>query len=625
LPRESNISLAFTALILGIKQPLSFLNRDFYFTTNCLSVKQKPFSLTPIDKCAILRGEEKNMKINSKKLKFYLRLHWVKLVVLVILTVILIVLTILISKGIASWKTVGSYYKQSQLAMIPIQLFLQIVMALIFGVVYTFMWYWLFMRQGYRTFTSVKKKAISGEEVNVKWDDVIGMEEAKREALEIVRLITDRAHLKRIGGQILRGLLMLGPPGCGKTYLAKAIATESGLPFISMSGAEFVEMFVGVGAGRVRSLFKQARQLAELEGGCIVFIDEIDAVGAQRAGERGFGGQTEHNTTVNQLLVEMDGIKDKEANVVVIAATNMPEQFLDQALLRPGRFDRKIYVDLPNLKDREKLFAYYLNKVKYDKENVKIDRLAKLAAENSPADIANIVREAALITVRNRKESITMQEITEAMDRIELGLRRAIDMTPEQVKKVAYHEAGHAIVAYLAHPGVDVLKATIIPRKTFYGAVVPRPREEEPIKDKNFYLGAIKVSLGSYVAEKIKFNTTTSGVNEDFLGALWYAYNMVWRWGMGPSGLIGNFAELENLYSGSRLTTRSIISEKTKEKLDNDVQEIIQECLKDVEELLRKEIPLLDRFAEELTRKRELNYDEIESIFKEFNKCRPGA
>ncbi|MCM8771385.1 MAG: AAA family ATPase [Candidatus Omnitrophica bacterium] len=564
------------------------------------------------------------MKINVKKIKFFLKLHWIKFIILILLTVIIVILFVLMNKGFESWKQIGPYYKQSQLAMIPIQLFLQIVMALIFGVVYTFMWYWLFMKQGYRTFTTVKKKAVAGEEVNVRWSDVIGMEEAKREALEIVRLITDRAHLKRIGGQILRGLLMLGPPGCGKTYLAKAIATECGLPFISMSGSEFVEMFVGVGAGRIRSLFKQARQLAEFEGGCIVFIDEIDAVGAQRSQERGFGGQTEFNTTVNQLLVEMDGIKEKESNVVVIAATNMPEQFLDPALLRPGRFDRKIYVDLPNLKDREKIFAYYLNKVKYDRNDVKIDRLAKLATEASPADIANIVRESALIAVRNGKEYITMKEITEAMDRIELGLRRAIEMTEEQLKKVAYHEAGHAIIAYLLHPQVDVLKATIIPRKTFYGAIVPRPREDEPIKDKNFYLGSIKVSLGSYIAERIKFNTTSSGVQQDFLTASWAAYNMVWRWGMGPSGIIGNFADLEDMYGQFRWGLKSVISERTKERLDNDVQQIIQECLKEVEELLKKESRLLDRFAQQLIAKKELNYEEIEAIFKEFNLTRPS-
>ena len=267
-------------------------------------------------------------------------------------------------------------------------------MALIFGVVYTFMWYWLFMKRGAQSFTQTSKKSVAGESVGITWDDVIGMDEAKEEALEVVKLIKDRAQLQRIGGKILRGILMLGPPGCGKTYLAKAIATEAKLPFITMSGSEFVEMFVGVGAGRIRSLFKRAQQLAELEGGCLIFIDEIDAVGAQRAMDKGFGGTTEHNTTLNQLLVEMDGLKEKDYNIVLIGATNAQEKVLDEALLRPGRFDRKIYVDKPNLDDRQKLFSYYLSKVKYDPQDLKIERLARITVGQSPADIANIVREA---------------------------------------------------------------------------------------------------------------------------------------------------------------------------------------------------------------------------------------
>ncbi|MCM8779701.1 MAG: AAA family ATPase [Candidatus Omnitrophica bacterium] len=560
------------------------------------------------------------MKINSKNVKFFLKLHWVKIIILILLIILALTLFVLVSKGLESWKQIGPYYKQSQLAMIPIQLFLQIVMALIFGVVYTFMWYWLFMKQGYKSFTSVKKSAVAGEQIDIKWSDVIGMEEAKREALEVVRLITDRAHLKRIGGQILRGLLMLGPPGCGKTYLAKAIATEAGLPLISMSGSEFVEMFVGVGAGRIRSLFKQARQLAEFEGGCIVFIDEIDAVGAQRAGERGFGGQTEHNTTVNQLLVEMDGIKEKESNVVVIAATNMQENFLDPALLRPGRFDRKIYVNLPDLEDRQKLFAYYLSKVQYNRENVKLDRLAKIAVGMSPADIANLVRESALIAVRNHKEYITMQEIEEARERITLGIKRKIKMGEEEKRMSAFHEAGHALVTYLLVPSKDVFKASIIPRKETAGVVWTPEREELFIPDKDYLLGEIKSSLGGYTAEKIAFNKTSSGVDSDFAKALSIAHNMVWRWGMGKSGLLGNF----HILSGRTQFAPDLISEETKSRLEADVQEIIKDCLKEVEGLLSKERKLLDRFATELLTKEELNYDEIEAIFKEFNLSRPS-
>ena len=371
----------------------------------------------------------KGESMSWKKIRFYWKLYWMRILLISVLAALGISLIIVIINGIRAWNEAESYLRQSQMAMIPMQLYLQIIMALIFGVVYTYMWYWLMFKRGAQSFTQTSKKSISGTEIGIKWDDVIGMDEAKQEALEVVNLITDRAELQRIGGKILRGILMLGPPGCGKTYLAKAIATEAKMPFISMSGSEFVEMFVGVGAGRIRSLFKKAGQLAELEGGCIIFIDEIDAVGAQRSADSGFGGQTETNTTLNQLLVEMDGLKEKELNIVIIGATNMPEYFLDTALLRPGRFDRKIYVDKPNLQDREKLFTYYLKNVKYDQNDVKIGRLASITVGNSPADIANIVREAALIAVRHKRPLIIMKDIDDARERIALGIKRRVKMT----------------------------------------------------------------------------------------------------------------------------------------------------------------------------------------------------
>jgi cell division protease FtsH len=432
-------------------------------------------------------------------------------------------------------------------------------------------------------------------------------------------LIKDRAELQRIGGKILRGILLLGPPGCGKTYLAKAVATEAGLPFISMSGSEFVEMFVGVGAGRIRSLFKQARNLAELRGGCIIFIDEIDAVGAQRAADSGFGGQTETNTTTNQLLVEMDGLKEKDFNIVIMGATNMPEYFLDAALLRPGRFDRKIYVDKPNLEDRQKLFAYYLKNVKFDPNGVKIDRMARITVGNSPADIANIVREAALIAVRNSRPLITMKDIDDARERIALGIKRRVKMNEKEKWQVAYHEAGHAIVTYLLAPSKDVFKITITPRGHTGGATWVPEREETLIEDQMELLNEIKISLGSYAAEKIKLGFTTSGVGADFANALYIAHNMVWRMGMGKSGIIGDFHALD-FYR--RVGGVPLISEEMKTHLDNDVQEIMQACLKEARELLQKEESLLNRLAEELVTKEELNYDEIEAIFKEFGKSR---
>jgi cell division protease FtsH len=405
---------------------------------------------------------------------------------------------------------------------------------------------------------------------------------------------------------------MLGPPGCGKTYLAKAIATEAKIPFISMSGSEFVEMYVGVGAGRVRSLFKRAQQLAELEGGCIIFIDEIDAIGAKRSMGAGFGsGTTEHNTTLNQLLVEMDGLKDKDYNIILIGATNAQESHLDPALLRPGRFDRKIIVDKPNLEDRAKLFTYYLKTVKYDAQDVKIDRLARITVGQNPADIANIVHEAALITVRNQNESISMKEIDEARERIALGIKRRVKLSEKEKWQTAYHEAGHAIITYLLAPSKDVFKVTITPRGPTGGATWIPEREDTFIEDSNDMLIIIKISLGSYAAEKIKYNATTTGVGGDFSSAMHHAHRMVWSYGMGKNGLLGNWEIITN------------ISEEIKAKLDTDVQNILNTCLEEVVALLKKEEPLMDRLAQELVAKSELNYDEIEAIFKEFGKSRP--
>ncbi|MDO9573237.1 MAG: AAA family ATPase [Candidatus Omnitrophota bacterium] len=551
------------------------------------------------------------MKINWKKIRFYAKLHWLKALLFTLLAALAISLIIFIIIGLRAWNESESYLRQSQLAMIPLQLYLQIIMALIFGFVYTYLMYWLYFKRGASSFSQTSKKSVAGAAIGITWDDVIGMDEAKQEALEIVKLITDRASLQRIGGKILKGILMLGPPGCGKTYLAKAIATETKLPFISMSGSEFVEMFVGVGAGRVRSLFKRAQHLAELEGGCIIFIDEIDAVGAQRSMDRGFGGSTEHNTTLNQLLVEMDGLKDKNYNIVLIGATNAPENYLDQALLRPGRFDRKIIVDKPNLEDREKLFAYYLKKVKYNPTDVKIDRLARITVGQTPADISNIVSEAALITVRNQNLTISMKEIDEARERIALGIKRRVKLSEKEKWQTAYHESGHAIITYLLAPSKDVFKITITPRGPTGGATWIPEREDTFIEDSNNILSKIKIGLGSYAAEKIKYNATTTGVYGDFSSAMHHAHQMVWVCGMGKSGFLGNWEIV------------SQISENVKAKLDADVQDILNTCLVEVTALLKKEEPLMDRLAKELVAKSELNYDEIEAIFKEFGKSRP--
>lgn len=551
-----------------------------------------------------------------KKFKYLVKLHWVKILVSVLLLALGVSLIFFITLGISAWKESEPYIRQSQIAMVPLQLYLQAIMAFTIGVVNTFLWYWLIYKRGASTFTQTSKEAMSGKNVGVKWTDVVGMDEAKQEAVEIVNLIKDRTEVQKIGGKILRGLLLLGPPGCGKTYLAKAIATEATLPFISMSGSEFVEMFVGVGAGRIRSLFGKARELADLNGGCIIFIDEIDALGARRGLDAGFGGSSEHNQTLNQLLVEMDGMKDKDSNIVLIGATNAPETFLDPALLRPGRFDRKIYVDRPSLEDREKLFAHYLRHVTYNPADVKIDRLARITVGNSPADIANIVREAALIAIRSKSAQIGMKHVDDARERIALGIKRRIKVREEEKWQTAYHESGHAIVTYLLVPTQDVFKITITPRGATGGVTWTPEREEILIRDQNKLLGQIKVCLGSYAAEKIKLGFTTAGVDMDFKEALFIAHNMAWRWGMGKSGLLGNF----HVFDGSRNGTA--LSNETRTRLDTDVQDILQSCLKEVETLLKKEQPLLDRLATELVAREELNYDEIEAIFGEFGKGR---
>jgi len=379
------------------------------------------------------------------------------------------------------------------------------------------------------------------------------------------------------------------------------------MPFISMSGSEFVEIFVGVGASRVRKLFKKARNLAFGYGGCILFIDELDAIG--RARSFSFMGGQETNSTQNQLLAELDGLKEKDYNIVIIAATNAPEETLDPALKRPGRFDRMIYVTRPNLDDREKIFRYYLSKVNAEKD-LDIGRLARRAVYKTPADIANLVKESALIATRRKKTKIGWDEISEAFERIELGIKHPLTMTPREKEMTAYHESGHLMVTYLKHPTEDVFKASIIPRRGTLGVVYTPPKEELYTRSRDMFLADIKTSLGGYVAERIKSGVTSDGVGSDFRQSMLVAHNMVWRWGMGESGLLGDFTAVP----------KEQLSEDVKKKLNDDTNKIFAACVKDVEDLLTKERVILDRFAKELMEKEELEYDEIEAIFKEYGK-----
>jgi len=516
-----------------------------------------------------------------------------------IIIIVVSVVSLVIVLAIIGLNSLESFYKKMTIATLPIQFLLVGTSATIFVLMYS-----LFLRGG---FAKLDKAPIKGKDVDIRWKDVIGMEAAKQEAWEVVQLIRDRVRLKAIGGQVIKGLLLIGPPGCGKTYLAKAIATEARMPFISMSGSEFVEVFVGVGASRVRKLFKKARNLAFGYGGCILFLDEIDAIGRSRSFS--FMGGQETNSTQNQLLAELDGLKGKDVNIVVIAATNAPEESLDPALKRPGRFDRMIYVIRPNLQDREKIFQYYLSKVNIEKE-LDVGRLARRAVYKTPADIANLVKESALIAMRRKKTKIGPEEISEAFERVELGIKHPLTMTPEEKEMTAYHESGHLMTTYFLHPTEDVFKASIIPRRSSLGVTYIHPKEELYTHSKIKLLADIKVDLGGYVAEKIKIGVTSSGVSGDFRQAMIIAHNMVWRWGMGESGLLGDFTAIP----------KEQLSEDVKKKLNDDTNKIFTACAKEVEDVLTKERAILDRFAKELVKKEELEYDEIEAIFKEYGK-----
>ncbi|MCA6071453.1 MAG: AAA family ATPase [Endomicrobium sp.] len=495
-----------------------------------------------------------------------------------------------------------SFHRVATLATIPVHLIVSLASAVFFVFILT-----AFQKGG---FSSLKKNKIKAEDIAISFKDVIGLDGAKKEALEVVQLIKDRKQLQKIGGKIIKGILLMGPPGCGKTLLAKAMATECEIPFISMAGSEFVEMFVGVGASRVRSLFKKAREYAHADGACIVFIDEIEVIG--RARTFSYGGGIETNSTQNQLLVEMDGLNTQKSNIIVVAATNADEDVLDEALLRPGRFDRKIAIALPNLKERKQLFDFYLKKVKVASE-VNIDRLAKKTVYRSPADIENIIKEAALIAMRKQKEAIDMKDLSEAMDRIDLGMETHVDMTPKELEMTAYHEAGHAVALYVMHPTDDVFKVTVKSHQGSLGLVASLPREELHCENKEKLIADIVLYLAGYTAEKIKYNTTATGVYGDFTKAMNIANLMVWKVGMGGNGLIGNFSILYE----------EELSQSLKEKLNNETISIMNSCCSKAEELLKANWDAVDAVAKRLVIDKELDFDEFEEVMGTVGKKKP--
>jgi cell division protease FtsH len=526
-----------------------------------------------------------------QKIKIFIKKNWIAVTIGVLIVISVFLPIIYLSTMEANTRR---YIIGINMASMP--------WMLIQTVIFVGLLYFLHYSGGFAKF---KKTKIRAENVNVRFSDIIGLEQAKREAWEVVQLIKDRKKVKKIGGKIIKGVLLIGPPGCGKTMLAKAIATESGVPLLSVAGSEFVEIFVGVGASRVRKLFSQARDIAKIYGGCIIFIDELEVIGRRRILYDAFGGGAETNSTQNQLLVEMDGLNDDDSNVIVFGATNALEDILDEALLRPGRFDRKIFVGRPNLIEREQLFAYYLGKIKYD-PSIDIGRLARKTVYKTPAEIENIVKESALIAARNNRDMVTYEDIVSAIERIELGFAHKLVMTKEERELTAYHEAGHLVVLYLTHPTRDVFKVSILNRGGSLGVVHSIPKNEFYTQNKEALLASIRVSVSGYVCERIKYGTVSDGASDDLKNATMIAHKMVWELGMGNDGYVANFSIIPEKNISPELST----------KLNKETIEIIKKEMIEAEKILKENWNKVEEFVKLLLEKDELEYDEIVEVFK---------
>ena len=439
---------------------------------------------------------------------------------------------------------------------------------------------WIFfMRQmqgggagrGAMSFGKSKARMLSEENNKVTFDDVAGVEEAKEEVQELVEFLRDPSKFQKLGGRIPRGVLMTGSPGTGKTLLAKAIAGEAKVPFFSISGSDFVEMFVGVGASRVRDMFDQAKKHAP----CIIFIDEIDAVGRQRGAGLG-GGHDEREQTLNQLLVEMDGFEGSEG-VIVIAATNRPD-VLDPALLRPGRFDRQVYVPLPDIRGREQILKIHMRKVPVA-ENVVPSIIARGTPGFSGADLANLVNEAALFAARKNRRLVDMEDFELAKDKIVMGAERRSLVMPERERiNTAYHESGHTVVAKILPNTDPVHKVTIIPRGRALGVTMQLPTEDRYSHDREYLLSTIAVLMGGRIAEEVFMHQMTTGAANDFERATDIARNMVSRWGM--SDALGTRVYGENqseVFLGRDVTTHKNLSDSTAQLVDAEIRRIIDE------------------------------------------------
>src|SRR6266550_3581903 len=465
---------------------------------------------------------------------------------------------------------------------------------------------------GNRAFAFGKSKAklLAGDTPKITFADVAGCDEAKQELEEIIDFLKDPQKFQRLGGRLPKGALLVGPPGTGKTLLAKAVAGEAGRPFFSMSGSDFVEMFVGVGASRVRDLFEQGKAHAP----CIIFIDEIDAVGRHRGAGLG-GGHDEREQTLNQLLVEMDGFESNDG-VILLAATNRPD-ILDPALMRPGRFDRQIVVDSPDLRGREGILRVHVRKIPMA-SGVNLERIARGTPGLAGAELANIVNEAALLAARRNKSAVDMQEFEDAKDKVMLGLeRKSRVLSDEERRLVAYHEAGHALVG-LTVPDADPLhKVTIVPRGRALGITFSLPEEDRHNYTKEYILGRLATAYGGRVAEELVFGVekVTTGAAQDIQQATEMARRMVTQFGM--SAVIGPIAVgdgEQEIFLGREVVQRREISDRTAQIVDEEVRSILTHAYSEAQRILAERRAALDRLAAALLERETLEREQVEMV-----------
>ncbi|TVP58505.1 MAG: ATP-dependent zinc metalloprotease FtsH [Nodularia sp. (in: Bacteria)] len=446
----------------------------------------------------------------------------------------------------------------------------------------------------------------------VKFDDVAGIEEAKEELQEVVTFLKQPERFTAVGARIPKGVLLIGPPGTGKTLLAKAISGEAGVPFFSISGSEFVEMFVGVGASRVRDLFKKAKDNAP----CIIFIDEIDAVGRQRGAGIG-GGNDEREQTLNQLLTEMDGFEGN-TGIIIIAATNRPD-VLDSALLRPGRFDRQIGVDAPDIKGRLEVLQVHARNKKLD-PSVSLEAIARRTPGFTGADLANLLNEAAILTARRRKEGITIHEIDDAVDRVVAGMEGTPLVDSKSKRLIAYHEVGHALVGTLLKEHDPVQKVTLIPRGQAQGLTWFTPDEEQGLISRSQLTARITGALGGRAAEEIVFGAAevTTGAGGDLQQLSGMARQMVTRFGMSDLGPLSLESQQGEVFLGRDWTTRSEYSESIAARIDAQVREIVEKCYDNAKQIMRDHRTVCDRLVDLLIEKETIDGEEFRQIVAEY-------